>query len=348
MRSTSRSGCPRRWPERAARRGKAVAVYTEVSDAALTRFLGEYAIGGLVAFRGIAEGVENSNFSLRTTEGDFILTLYEKRVEPAELPWFLGLMEHLAEHGIACPLPVRARDGVALRMLCGRHAAVTTFLPGIWPREAGVAHCGPLGVALAGLHRAGRGYGAVRANALGPASWGPLLERCRARADEVQPGLAAELDAALARILAAWPEGDGAAGLERGQIHADLFPDNVFFLDGAVSGLIDFYFAATDLLAYDLAVCVNAWCLDDDGRLDGALSGALMRGYGSVRPLSGAERAAMPVLCQGAALRFLLTRLYDWLNTPAGAMVVRKDPLPYLRRLRFHLGADASCYGMTA
>lgn len=331
-----------------------MAVYTEVSDAALTRFLGEYSIGGLVAFRGIAEGVENSNFSLRTTEGDFILTLYEKRVEPAELPWFLGLMEHLAEHGIACPLPVRARDGAALRMLCGRHAAITTFLPGIWPREAGVAHCGPLGVALAGLHRAGRGYGPVRANALGPASWGPLLERCRARAEEVQPGLAAELDAALARVLAGWPGGVGAdgapaaGGLERGHIHADLFPDNVFFLDGAVSGLIDFYFAATDLLAYDLAVCVNAWCLDDDGRLDRALSEGLLRGYESVRPLSGAERAALPVLCQGAALRFLLTRLYDWLNTPAGAMVVRKDPLPYLRRLRFHLGADASCYGMTA
>ncbi len=345
-----------------------MAVYTEVSDAALTRFLGEYAIGGLVAFRGIAEGVENSNFSLRTTQGDFILTLYERRVEPAELPWFLGLMEHLAEQGIACPLPVRARDGAALRMLCGRHAAITTFLPGIWPREVAVWHCAPLGAALAGLHRAGRGYAADRANALGPASWGPLLERCRARADEVQPGLAEELDAALARVLAGWPgagEADGAGGvdaggsldegaagrggLERGHIHADLFPDNVFFLDGAVSGLIDFYFAATDLLAYDVAVCLNAWCTDDAGRLDRALSAALLRGYESVRPLSGAERAALPVLCQGAALRFLLTRLYDWLNTPAGAMVVRKDPLPFLRRLRFHLGADASSYdGMPA
>ncbi len=348
-----------------------MAVYTEVSDAALTRFLGEYAIGGLVAYRGIAEGVENSNFSLRTTEGDYILTLYEKRVEPAELPWFLGLMEHLAEQGIACPLPVRARDGAALRMLCGRHAAITTFLPGIWPREVRVAHCTPLGAALAGLHRAGRGYAAVRANGLGPAVWGSLLERCRARADEVQPGLAAELDGALARVLAGWPDGfappgEAAAGgagigearigadrsaqggLERGHIHADLFPDNVFFLDGAVSGLIDFYFAATDLLAYDVAVCLNAWCFDDGGRLDGVLAAALLRGYESVRPLSGAERAVLPVLCQGAALRFLLTRLYDWLNTPEGAMVVRKDPLPYLHRLRFHLGADASSYGMPA
>ena len=331
-----------------------MAVYTEVSDAALTRFLGEYAIGGLVAYRGIAEGVENSNFSLRTTEGDFILTLYEKRVEPAELPWFLGLMEHLAERGIACPLPVRARDGVALRMLCGRHAAVTTFLPGIWPREVQVRHCGPLGAALAGLHRAGHGYAGSRANALGPAAWGPLLDRCRARADEVRPGLAAELDGALARVLAGWPKdaeaADGAAGggLERGHIHADLFPDNVFFLDGVVSGLIDFYFASTDLLAYDVAVCLNAWCFDDEGRLDRALAAALLRGYESVRPLSGEERAALPVLCQGAALRFLLTRLYDWLNTPSGAMVVRKDPLPYLHRLRFHLAADASSYGASA
>ena len=319
-----------------------MAVYTEVSDDALAAFLAEYGVGTMVAFRGIAEGVENSNFSLRTTAGDFILTLYEKRVDPAELPWFLGLMEHLAQRGIECPLPVRARDGQALRQLCGRHAAITTFLPGVWPRRVRAAHCGPVGAALAGLHLAGADYLPTRRNALGPAGWTPLLDRARARADEVQPGLARELDAALESILAGWPQ-----DLPVGHIHADLFPDNAFFLEGRLSGLIDFYFAATDILTYDIAVCLNAWCFEADFSLNVTKARALLSAYAAVRPLSPAERACLPVLCQGAAIRFLLTRLYDWLNTPPGALVTRKDPLEYLRRLRFHLAArDEHAYGI--
>jgi homoserine kinase type II len=318
-----------------------VAVYTEVTDDDVTAFLAGYDIGTVVAFRGIAEGVENSNYALRTTTGDFILTLYEKRVDPHDLPWFLGLMEHLARQGLVCPQPVHGRDGAALRPLNGRHAAITTFLPGVWPRRVRVEHCGPVGTALAELHRAGVGYAPVRANALGPHGWTPLLARSRDRADEVQPGLAAELDQALLHILAAWP-----ASLPKGHIHADLFPDNVFFLDDRLSGLIDFYFAATDLLAYDVAVCLNAWCFEADFSFNVTKGRALLAAYHAVRPLQPAERAALPVLCQGAAIRFLLTRLYDWLNTPAGAMVTRKDPLEYLRRLRFHLSAkDAHAYG---
>jgi homoserine kinase type II len=319
-----------------------MAVYTEVTDEALAAFLTDYDIGGMVAFRGIAEGVENSNFSLRTTAGDFILTLYEKRVDPAELPWFLGLMEHLSQRGMVCPLPVRGRDGMALRHLCGRHAAITTFLPGVWPRRVRPEHCAPLGSALAGLHVAGADYTPTRWNALGPHGWRPLLERCRARVDEVQAGLAAELETALEAILAAWP-----AALPVGHIHADLFPDNVFFLDGRLSGLIDFYFAATDLLAYDIAVCLNAWCFESDFSFNVTKARALLRAYNEARALSDAERAALPVLCQGAAIRFLLTRLYDWLNTPEGALVTRKDPLEYVRRLRFHLSArDEHAYGL--
>jgi homoserine kinase type II len=311
-----------------------MAVYTEVTDEALAAFLTDYELGGMVAFRGIAEGVENSNYSLRTTAGDFILTLYEKRVEPADLPWFLGLMEHLATHAINCPLPVRGRDGQSLRQLCGRPAAITTFLPGVWPRRVRLEHCGPVGAALAGLHIAGRSYAPTRRNALGPHGWAPLLERSRERANEVLPGLAGELDCALRGILHAWP-----ASLPVGHIHADLFPDNVFFLDGRLSGLIDFYFAATDILAYDIAVCLNAWCFEPDISLNVTKARAMLAAYNAVRPLSDAERAALPVLCRGAAIRFLLTRLYDWLNTPAGALVTRKDPLEYLRRLRFHLSA---------
>ena len=319
-----------------------MAVYTEVTDDALASFLADYDIGTAVAFRGIAEGVENSNYTLRTTGGDYILTLYEKRVNPADLPWFLGLMTHLAQHGIVCPLPVPARDGEALRMLAGKHAAITTFLPGVWPRRVRQEHCGPLGSALASLHLAGANYAPTRANALGPDAWAPLLARSLPGADSVQPGLGAELQAALDRILANWP-----TNLPIGHIHADLFPDNVFFLNGELSGLIDFFFACTDILAYDLAICLGAWCFETDLSFNVTKARAMLAGYNAVRPLSPAERAALPVLCQGAALRFSLTRLFDWINTPPGAMVTRKDPLQCVRQLRFHLAAkDEHAYGL--
>ena len=319
-----------------------MAVYTEVTDDALENFLTDYEIGTAVAFRGIAEGVENSNYTLRTTGGDYILTLYEKRVDPADLPWFLGLMTHLAKAGINCPLPVPARDGQALRMLAGKHAAITTFLPGVWPRRVRPAHCAPLGSALAGLHLAAVDYKPVRANALGPASWGPLLMRSLPDADAVSPGLAAELQAAHDGIVAAWP-----SGLPIGHIHADLFQDNVFFLGDTLSGIIDFFFACTDIVVYDLAICLNAWCFETDFSFNVTKARAMLAAYDAVRPLSAAERAALPVLCQGAALRFTLTRLFDWINTPAGAMVTRKDPLEYLRKLRFHLNArDEHAYGL--
>lgn len=323
-----------------------MAVYTDVSDEALAHFLEGYDLGTPIAFRGIAEGVENSNYMLRTRRGgascDYILTLYERRVDPAELPWFLGLMQHLATHGLTCPRPVPARDGFSLRLLAGRHAAITTFLPGVWPRRVRQAHCEPLGTALGALHQAGGGFAETRANSLGPAAWPALLDSCQARADEVMPGLGALLDTALRSILAEWP-----SSLPGGQIHADLFPDNVFFLDGAVSGLIDFYFACTDLYAYDIAVCLNAWCFEPDFTFNVTKARALLRGYEGVRPLGGDERTALPVLARGAAMRFLLTRLYDWLNHPVGALVVRKDPLEYLERLRFHLDVrSAAAYGV--
>ncbi|MBU8542701.1 MULTISPECIES: homoserine kinase [Roseomonadaceae] len=314
-----------------------MAVYTEVTDEALRAFLADYELGGLIAFRGIAEGVENSNYALRTERGDFVLTLYEKRVDPAELPYFLGLMEHLAQAGLACPTPVRGRDGEALRALCGRPAAICTFLEGVWPRRVRPEHLAPLGDSLARLHAASGDFAGRRPNALGPQGWAPLLEACRGRGDEVQAGLMAELDGHLGAILAAWP---AAGALPVGQIHADLFPDNVFFLPDAagqprVSGIIDFYFACTDLLAYDIAVCLNAWCFEADGAFNLTKARALIGAYAAVRPLAPAERLALPALCRGAAIRFLLTRLYDWTHTPADALVTRKDPLEYLRKLRF-------------
>lgn len=317
-----------------------MAVYTAVSDAALSRFLAEYALGAAHSLVPIAEGVENSNYRLETAAGRYILTLYERRVDPAELPWFLGLMEHLSGRGITCPQPVRGRDGESLRHLCGRLACITTFLPGHWPRRISPGHCGAVGEALAVLHLAGTGYAPPRANALGPAGWAPLLARCGEATNTVAPGLRAELEAALAHVLATWPH-----ELPHGHIHADLFPDNAFFEGDRLTGIIDFYFAATDLLAYDLAVCLNAWCFDGDLHPCPARTRALLAGYELVRPLEPAERAALPVLCQGAALRFLLTRLYDWLNTPPDALVTRKDPLAYLTRLRHYLAREAAIAG---
>jgi homoserine kinase type II len=310
-----------------------MAVYTDVPDDELRAFVARYDIGEVLSCKGIAEGVENSNFLLTTERGNFILTLYEKRVDPNDLPFFIALMEHLARHGVACPTPVRAQDGIALRELCGRPAAIVTFLAGMWPRRVQPFHCAALGKALATLHRAGAAFGMTRPNDLSVAGWRRCFESCRTRADEVQPGLAEELDAELVRLESSWPK-----DLPVGVIHADLFPDNVFFRDRQLSGLIDFYFACTDFLAYDLAVCLNAWCFETDGSFNVTKARLLLDGYRRERPLDAAEFAALPVLARGSALRFLLTRLFDWLNQPAGALVRPKDPLEYLRKLRFHQG----------
>lgn len=309
-----------------------MAVYTEVSDEDVRAFVAQYDLGNVLSCKGIAEGVENSNFLLVTDRGPFILTLYEKRVNPDDLPFFLGLMDHLAARGLSCPQPVAGRDGVPLRELCGRPAVIVTFLAGMWPRRIMPEHCAQLGQGMAQLHLAGDGFPLSRRNALSVDGWRPLFEASRARADEVKPGLADILAAELDHLEASWPRD----GLPSGIIHADLFPDNVFFRDNALSGLIDFYFACNDLLAYDVAICLNAWCFEADGAFNVTKAKLLLDGYEKVRPLNAAERSALPLLARGSAIRFLLTRLYDWLNTPAGAMVKRKDPLEYLHKLRFH------------
>jgi len=319
-----------------------MAVYTEVSDDELAGFVAAYDVGEPTSFKGIAEGVENSNFLLQTTQSRFILTLYEKRVDPADLPFFLDLMQHLAERGVTCPTPVAARDGRKLGRLAGRPAALITFLDGVWPRRPSVEHCAALGAGLAQLHAAGLDFPMQRPNALGQPSWRPLFEGSRQRADEVAPGLADEIDRALDAIAATWP-----ADLPRGVIHADLFPDNAFFLGNRLSGIIDFYFACTDALAYDVAVCLNAWCFEPDRAFNITKARALLSAYRQVRPLSDAEAAALPLLARGAAVRFLLTRLHDWLRVPAGALVTPKDPLEYLRKLRFHeTVTDLGAYGI--
>jgi len=308
-----------------------MAVYTDVPEDDLERFIATYDIGRHLTCKGIAEGVENSNFLLRTEGGQFILTLYEKRVKRENLPYFLGLMEHCAEHGIICPLPVKNREGKVLGELCGRPAAIVTFLDGISRKRPKVEHCMRAGATLARFHNVAWEFQMCRDNDLSLAGWKRLADTARPRADEVREGLAADIDAELAFLEANWP-----ASLPKGTIHADLFPDNVLFVEGRDPGMIDFYFACTDILAYDLAILLNAWCFEPDHAYNATKGRALLSAYHAVRTLREDEIAAFPVLARGASIRFLLTRLVDWLSVPPGALVKPHDPLAYWRRLRFH------------
>jgi homoserine kinase type II len=317
-----------------------MAVYTQVSADELAAFLTGYDIGAAISFKGIAEGVENSNYLLETTRGRFILTLYEKRVAAGDLPWFLAFIGHLAAKGLPVPGPVADRQGGTLQTLNGRPACLIEFAPGVSVTEATPAAAHEVGVALGRLHLAAHDFTAVRANALGPASWAPLAARCDGRLGEIDAALPGLVEAGLA-AAADWP-----VGLPVTTIHADLFPDNVLLLDGKVTALIDFYFACTDLRAYDVAVTHAAWCFSHDGRqFFPERAAALMQGYGAVVALTAAERAALPRLAAGAALRFTLTRAYDWINTPADALVTRKDPMAFARRLDWYLASTPEMMG---
>lgn len=320
-----------------------MAVYTDVTEVELANCLKSYDIGTLLSYKGIAEGVENTNFLMRTTKGTFILTLYEKRVNKDDLPFFLGLMEHLAARNLSCPLPVHRNDGEILSELAGRPAAIITFLEGMWLRKPQPKHCRELGVAIANFHIKGQDFEIKRQNGLKLSDWRPLWNLARDRADTVQPGLVTEIDTQLDELEGNWPK-----DLPSGVIHADLFPDNVFFIGDELSGLIDFYFACNDTFAYDISICINAWCFEADGAFNMTKAMAFFKGYESVRKLESAEREAMPLLARGSAMRFFLTRLYDWINVPAGAFVVKKDPLEYLRRVRFHQSIkNPSEYGLS-
>jgi homoserine kinase type II len=308
-----------------------MAVYTDISDAELEAFLAGYDVGAPVSFKGIAEGVENSNFLLETDRGRYLLTIYERRVRAADLPFFLGFMQHLARRGFPSATPIADRQGALLGEVRGKPAAIVSFLTGLSVRRPTPAHCRQAGLGLAWLHQAGAGFDGRRANDLGHASWAGLFDGLRAAADALKPGLASLIAGDVAHLSKAWP-----AALAEGVIHADYFPDNVFFRGPAFAGAIDFYFAAWDALAYDIGVALNAWCFEPDGSFNVTAARAFVAGYETRRPLSAEERAALPVLAHGAALRFFLTRLHDWGATPAGALVRPKDPMEYERKLAVH------------
>jgi homoserine kinase type II len=319
-----------------------MAVYTDVSDDDLAGFVARYDIGEPIAFKGIAEGVSNSNFFLQTTKDRYILTVYEARAPRGDLPFFIGIMDHLAQHGFACPRPIRMRDGGALADIAGKPAALVSYLDGISIKKPTAAHCRAAGRSMALMHKAASGFAMQRPNPLSVGGWQPLVDAAGARADTISPGLSQRMAQELAFHQSSWPK-----DLPGGVIHADFFPDNVFFIGGACSGVIDFYFAAQDAFAYDLAISLNAWCFEADASFNLTKGQALIGGYEEVRPLSAPEVAALPQLARGAALRFLLTRTVDLLDVPPGALVRPHDPIPYDRRLSFHRQvASAEAYGL--
>ncbi len=320
-----------------------MAVYTHVDAEEISNFLASYDEGEVLSFKGIAEGVENSNYILQTTKATYILTLYEKRVNPDDLPFFLGLMDHLVHKGRLCATPVRDRKGIILKTLCGRPAALISFLSGLSINKPEPEHCYQLGVEMAQMHIAASDFNLKRKNALSVEGWEELVRQCENRADEVAHGLKNLLHDEMAFLKSNWPK-----NLPEAIIHADLFPDNVFFRGDKLSGLIDYYFACNDILAYDIAICLNAWCFEGDGSFNITKAARLVQGYGVERPLSSQEITAMSVLCRGAAFRFLLSRLYDWLNQVDGALVKVKDPTEYINKLKFHQSVNnVSEYGFS-
>ena len=313
--------------------GGILAVYTHVSAEALSAFLAGYDVGALVSAKGIAEGVENSNYLVDTTQGRFILTLYEKRVDGGDLPFFLALLDHLAGKGLPVPPAIKDRDGRAIQTLAGRPACLIQFLPGVSLSSPTPAQALAAGQAMARMHAALADFPLTRANSMGVDTWQPLLDRCGRSLDQIAPGLYDDLSFATEDVVSAWFGQD----YERSAIHADLFPDNVLMLGDTVTGLIDFYFACTDARIYDLAVMHSAWSFDATGReYDADIGAALIRGYEHLYPLSPFERAEFQKLASGACIRFALSRAWDWLNTPADALVTRKDPLAYMRRLKHY------------
>jgi len=308
-----------------------MAVYTDVSAAELEGFLADFDVGAARAFRGVAEGVENSNFLVESVGGRFILTVYEKRTRAADLPFFLGLMRHLAARGYPSPAPIADRNGAVLKSLRGKPAALVAFLPGLPVTTPDVGHCRQAGEGLAWLHLAAQGFAGRRANDLGHAAWAAMFAPLAGAAEALKRGLARTIEKDLATLAEQWP-----ADLPGGIVHADYFPDNVFFEGDRFAGAIDFYFAAEDALAYDIGVALNAWCFDADGAWDGTRARAFVEGYERRRRLMDKERAALPLMARGGAMRFFLTRLADWGAPARGALVRPKSPLEFEARLAAH------------
>ncbi|MFK7866383.1 MAG: homoserine kinase [Alphaproteobacteria bacterium] len=329
-----------------------MAVYTFLDETQIEDFLSQYDIGTLISAKGIAEGVENSNYLITTQHQDaqsnYILTLFEKRVNPDDLPFFLGLMQHLAQKNIPCPQPILDQNNVMLKTLAGRKAVIVSFLNGLCKRQPKKQHCAQLGEHLAQMHLSCADFKLRLDNKQNPETWRKLTDLCSPKADNVKAGLSSVITNEMDHLMRAWPHDKAQhPTLSHGICHADLFPDNVFFIGDQLSGFIDFYFACNDYHAYDLAICLNSWCFEKDYSFNLTLARALLDGYQKIRPLTQDEKAFFPLFARGAAFRFLMTRLYDWINHPPNALVTPHDPLIFYHYLNFHIHAKSPAdYGL--
>ena len=308
-----------------------MAVYTHIDEMALKPLIVRYDIGELVSFKGIPQGVDNTNYFVETSKGKYILTIFEKRILIDELPFYIGFMQHLQKKGIPCPTVIETRDGKSITTIADKAAIVATFLDGDWPRSVSEHHCLTLGTTLGHMHKAVKDFPMKRRNSMSLPAWRALVSACRGEADTVEAGLSDFLDKEIDFLEKAWPK-----YLPRGAVHADLFTDNVFFNGERLSGIIDVYFACTEYFSYDVMLTLNSWCFDAQGKLDRVKSAALLAQYQKGRAFTKAEARALPIFGRGAAMRIIATRLYDWLNPAPGAVIKAKDPMEHIRILRFH------------
>ncbi|MDC9700934.1 MAG: homoserine kinase [Alphaproteobacteria bacterium] len=312
-----------------------MAVYTQISTESLEDFIKGYDIGPLISHKAIVEGVENTNYFVRTQNGPCILTLYEKRVDPEDIPFFLSLMAHLAQKETLCPFPIPNRQGELSGTLANRPAALFSFLDGMSVCVPQTEHCAALGRLLARFHNDAADFEGKRRNTLSVQDWPSLFRKCGSNPNQICSNLSDEINHELVYLKQQWPQ-----DLPVGIIHADLFPDNVFFIGKNIVGLIDFCFACNDILAYDIAICINAWCFENNETLNFEKSRSLLEAYAQIRPLGADEKRALPLLMRGAALRFMLTRLFDWIHKTDNVYVTHKDPDEYLKKLRFLRNTD--------
>ena len=310
-----------------------MAVFTHLSKADIENFLGHYPVGNLLSFEGIAQGIDNTNYKIETSAGKYVLTIFEKRINPDDLPFFLGFMNHLSHNGIICPAPVTRNDGQNLSDVFGKKTTLFPFLNGrdVKPDDITPIICHELGILLGKMHMAGQKFNQTRTNSMGWNAWNERITRVGDKSFPILGDKSALPATELSYLKSHWPE-----NLPTGAVHADLFPDNVFINDGHIYGVIDFYFSATDYLAYDLAIVMNAWCFNADNHFDADRWAGLITGYESIRPLTNPEKESYQILSRGAAMRFLSSRLFDLVNHDPNALVHPKPPAEYLEKLEFH------------
>ncbi len=311
-----------------------MAVYTKLSKNQLDEFFSKYSLGKLLNYSEIKEGIENTNYLIKTEKGKFVLTLYEKRVEHSDLPFFISLMKNLFDKKFPSPNPIININGNYITEISGKKATVASFLSGISKKNLSPENCYEVGIHAAKLHLITKDLSGKRENKLSINSWRKIYDKVKKDCSKIHPNLTLAIEKNLQEIEKNWPK-----NIPSGIIHADLFPDNIFFKNEKLSGIIDFYFSCNDFYAFEIAVCLNALCFEGKNEnlsFNVTKAKKFINGYSSVRDLSENEKQSLKILCQGAAIRFLLTRVFDYLNITEGAVVKIKDPVEYLKRLEFH------------